>query len=224
MCGRYALTLSVQTMAQVFQAQPANDLPVVPDYNICPTDQVPVVLNLEGQRRLRPMRWGFVPSWYQSLSGGPLLFNARAETLAEKPAFRDACRQRRCLLIASGFYEWERRAETRLPWYVFRRDGAPMALAGIWQYWGGATPVATCAIVTTAANATLAPVHDRMPLILDPQGWPLWLGEAGHGAARLMRPAAEDVVQRYRVSPKINSNRAEGPDLIEELIEPFEAE
>ena len=170
------------------------------------------------------MRWGFVPSWYQSLSGGPLLFNARAETLAEKPAFHEACRQRRCLLIASGFYEWERRAETRLPWYVFRRDGAPMALAGIWQYWGGATPVATCAIVTTAANATLAPVHDRMPLILDPQGWPLWLGEAGHGAARLMRPAAEDVVQRYRVSPKINSNRAEGPDLIEELIEPFEAE
>ncbi|GHH01368.1 SOS response-associated peptidase [Pseudodonghicola xiamenensis] len=224
MCGRYALTLSVQTMAQVFQAQPANDLPVVPDYNICPTDQVPVVLNLEGQRRLRPMRWGFVPSWYQSLSGGPLLFNARAETLAEKPAFRDACRQRRCLLIASGFYEWERRAETRLPWYVFRRDGAPMAFAGIWQYWGDADPVATCAIVTTAANAKLAPVHDRMPLILDPQDWPLWLGEAGHGAARLMRPAAEDVVQRYRVSPKINSNRAEGPDLIEELIEPFEAE
>lgn len=224
MCGRYALTLPVQTMAQVFQALPANDLPVVPDYNICPTDQVPVVQSHEGQRRLRPMRWGFVPSWYQSLSGGPLLFNARAETLAEKPAFRDACRQRRCLLIASGFYEWERRAETRLPWYVFRRDGAPMALAGIWQYWGGATPVATCAIVTTAANATLAPVHDRMPLILDPQGWPLWLGEAGHGAARLMRPAAEDVVQRYRVSPKINSNRAEGPDLIEELIEPFEAE
>lgn len=221
MCGRYALTLPVEAMAKVFQAQPANDLPEVPNYNICPTDQVAVIDSAAGLRRLRPMRWGFVPSWYQTLTGGPLLFNARAETLAEKPAFRDACRQRRCLLIASGFYEWERRGETRLPWYVLRRDGAPMVFAGIWQDWGQDAPLPTCAIVTTAANATLAPVHDRMPLILEPEDWPLWLGEAGHGAARLMHPAPDDLLTRRRVGSRINSSRAEGPDLIEELIEPF---
>ncbi|MGD9864989.1 MAG: SOS response-associated peptidase [Pseudodonghicola sp.] len=224
MCGRYALTLPNDAMARLFRAQPANDLPAVPNYNICPTDPVHVVHLGAAGRRLVPMRWGFIPAWYDSPTAGPLLINARAETLADKPAFRAACRDRRCLLVASGFYEWRRRAETRLPWYIFRRDGAPLALGGIWQSWGAETPQPTCAIVTTPANRRLAPVHDRMPLILEPQDWPLWLGEAGPGAARLMRPAAEDVLDLHRVRPRVNSNRATGPDLIEELIEPFDAD
>ncbi|MDK3019516.1 SOS response-associated peptidase [Pseudodonghicola flavimaris] len=224
MCGRYALTLPDDAMARLFRAQPSNRLPKLPNYNICPSDQVHVVMQEAGGRRLRPMRWGFLPSWYQTPTAGPLLINARAETLADKPAFRAACRQRRCLIPASGFYEWERRAETRLPWYVLRRDGAPMALGGIWQDWGRDDPQPTCAIVTTAANPVLAPIHHRMPLLLEPEDWPLWLGEAGHGAARLMRPAAEEILVRHRVGTEINSNRAEGPGLIEELIEPFDPE
>lgn len=220
MCGRLALTLPTDAMARMFQAQPANDLPDSPNYNICPTDQVPVARSGPGGRHLVGMRWGFVPHWYKSPTDGPLLINARAETLAEKPAFRDACRQRRCLFVASGFYEWSRQGDTRLPWYVFRRDGAPLVLGGIWQMWGQQDAQPTCAIVTTAANQTLSAIHHRMPLVLEPEDWPLWLGEEGHGAARLMRPAEEDRLDLFRVGKAVNSNRAHGPELIEELIDP----
>lgn len=220
MCGRFAITLPNDAMALLFAAQPSNALPAVPNFNVCPTNQVHVVRSGETGRQLLPMRWGFLPHWYKAENGGPLLFNARAETLAEKPAFRAACRERRCLLIATGFYEWTKSAQdTRLPWYIHRRDGAPIAFAGVWQDWGPAEErQATCAIVTTQANAHMSKVHHRMPLILEPDDWPLWLGEQGKGAARLMQPSADEVLDYHRVDPAVNSNRAEGS----ELIEPFE--
>lgn len=203
-------------MARLFAAAPANDLPQGPDFNRCPTQDLAVVRGGErpGGRRLVAMRWGFLPDWYRSPTDGPLLINARAETLAGKPAFRAACRARRCLIPADGFYEWTRTAKgARLPWFIRRRDGAPLALAGIWQSWGAeARP--TCAIVTTAAHAGMAALHHRMPLILEPEHWPLWLGEAGHGAARLMRPGQEGVLVWHRVGTEVNSNRASGPGLI----------
>lgn len=220
MCGRFAITLPNDAMAQLFAAQPSNALPTVPNFNVCPTNQVHVVRNGETGRQLLPMRWGFLPHWYKAANGGPLLINARAETLAEKPAFRAACRERRCLLVATGFYEWTKSAQdTRLPWYIHRRDGAPIAFAGVWQDWGATEArQSTCAIVTTAANAHMSKVHHRMPLILEPEDWALWLGEQGKGAARLMRPGGEEVLAYHRVDPVVNSNRAQGP----ELIEPFE--
>ena len=132
-----AITLPHDAMAQMFDAAASYDLPDVPNYNVCPTTQVGVVTASEGLRRLRPMRWGFVPHWYKKVNGGPLLINARAETIAEKPAFRDACRTRRCLVAVSGFYEWERSEKDKpLPWYVTRRDATPMVFGGIWQDWG----------------------------------------------------------------------------------------
>ncbi|MGR3616462.1 MAG: SOS response-associated peptidase [Paracoccaceae bacterium] len=219
MCGRFAVTLPNDAMAQLFSAQPANALPDVPNFNTCPTTQVHVVRSGDMGRSLMAMRWGFLPRWYKTPTDGPLLINARAETLAEKPAFRDACRNRRCLLVATGFYEWTKtESGTRLPWYIHRKDGAPIAFAGIWQEWGKEDPFPTCAIVTTPANADLRPVHHRMPLILESEQWGLWLGETGHGAARLMHPGATDLLEYYRVDPKVNSNRASGSD----LIEPFE--
>lgn len=221
MCGRFAITLPNDAMAQLFAAAPANDLPDVPNYNVCPTVQVHVVVSDEGQRRLRPMRWGFLPHWYKSPTDGPLLINARGETIAEKPAFRAACRERRCILVATGFYEWTRTAETRLPWYITRRDGAPLAFAGVWQEWAaredGAVPAPTCAIVTTGANAPMSAIHHRMPVILEEESWGLWLGEEGKGAARLMRAAADDALGWHRVDRAVNSNRASGPELIEEI-------
>lgn len=218
MCGRIANTLPSDAMARLFAAQPANDLPPVPNFNICPTTRVHVVRSGETGRRLVPMRWGFLPRWYKTESDGPLLINARAETVAEKPAFRAACRDRRCLVVATGFYEWTKAPDgTRLPWFFRRRDGAPIAFGGIWQDWGGEAPMATCAILTTAANARVAEVHHRMPLILEPEDWPLWLGEAGKGAARLMVPGGEDVLDFFRVGRQVNSNRASGPQLIEPL-------
>lgn len=203
-------------MAQLFAARPANTLPDVPNYNICPTTQVHVVQAGEMARRLVPMRWGFLPHWYKSETAGPLLINARAQTITQKPAFRVAVRDRRCLIIATGFYEWTKsESGDRLPWYIHRRDGAPMAFAGIWQNWGRADPYPTCAIVTTQANAALSGIHHRMPLIVEADDWPLWLGEAGKGAAALMQPGANDVLAYHRVDRMVNSNRANGARLIE---------
>ena len=218
MCGRYALTLPHEAMVQLFAAAPSNDLPEGPRFNVCPTTQVPVVTAAEGERRLRPMRWGFLPHWYKSPTDGPLLINARAETVAEKPAFRTAIRERRCLIPATGFYEWTKADGKRLPWYFHPREGEALAFAGLWQDWGP-EDLPTCAIITCAAGPTMAEIHHREPVTLDPADWALWLGEAGHGAATRMRAAPEGRLTRHRVSTKVNPNRVEGPDLIEPLID-----
>lgn len=219
MCGRMAITLPHEAMTQLFGATPDNDLPEVPNYNVCPTVQVHTVTSAEGQRRLRPMRWGFIPHWYKKPNDGPLLINARGETVAEKPAFRAAVRERRCLIPCSGFYEWTVTEEkARLPWFITRADGQPMVFAGVWQSWtapGDADELTTCAVVTIGANETMAQIHKRMPVILEPGDWPLWLGEAGKGAAPLMKAAPEDALTFHRVDPAVNSNRAAGAELIE---------
>lgn len=217
MCGRFALTDPDAAMARLFDAAPDNDLPQGPRFNICPTQPVLAVTSSDGTRRLRALRWGFVPAWYDSPSGGPLLINARAETVAEKPAFRDAIRARRCLIPASGYYEWETAPDGRkLPWYIRRADGAPLVLAGLWQDWGrGDTTLTACATLTIAAGPCTAHIHDREPVLVDPADWPLWLGEAGHGAARLLRSSAPGTLVAHRVGTAVNSNRAEGPMLIE---------
>tara|TARA_B110000259_G_scaffold1336_1_gene1618 strand:+ start:198 stop:626 length:429 start_codon:yes stop_codon:yes gene_type:complete len=127
MCGRLAISLPKEAMTELFKATPANDLPQTPNYNVCPTDNIHTVTSDKGTRHLRAMRWGFVPSWYATFSGGPLLINARSETIAEKPAFRDACRNRRCLIPADGFYEWARNeGQKPIPYRALRSDGQPM--------------------------------------------------------------------------------------------------
>ena len=217
MCGRFAITLPDDAMASLFDAVPSNDLPRVPNYNVCPTNDVHAVTSDGGARRLRPMRWGFLPHWYKAPNDGPLLINARAETVAEKPAFRSAARERRCLIPASGFYEWTKDGDgNRLPWYIHPAEGGALAFAGIWQVWEkGESPLVTCAIVTCAANEAMSAIHHRMPVILTREDWALWLGEEGKGAAALMTAAPEDALAFHRVDPKVNSNRASGPDLIE---------
>ena len=210
------MTLPHEAMRQLFKAQPANDLPGVPNYNVCPTTQIHAVRTDDASRRLVSMRWGFLPRWYKSPSDGPLLINARSETIAQKPAFRDAVRARRCLIPCTGFYEWTKTPEgERLPWYITRADKQPMVFAGIWQNWGqGAEAAATCAIVTCAAAGPVAQIHSRMPVVLAPEDWALWLGEEGKGAAVLMRPAPVEALQFHRVGKAVNSNRASGEDLI----------
>ena len=219
MCGRMAITLPHDAVVELFDAVPSNDLPETPNFNVCPTVQIPVVTSTEGTRRLRPMRWGFIPHWYKKPNGGPLLINARAETIAEKPAFRAACRERRCLVPVTGFYEWFREGgATPLPWFVGRSDKTPLVMAGIWQDWSvGEDHFTTCAIVTTAANDAMALIHHRIPVILTQEDWPLWLGEAGKGAAQLMKSAPEDALLFHRVSVDVNSNRATGAGLLEPI-------
>ena len=217
MCGRIANTLPTDAMAQLFSAMPANNLPDVPNFNICPTNDIHVVMTAEDSRRLVSMRWGFIPHWYKKPNDGPLLINARSETIAEKPAFRMACRERRCLIPMTGFYEWTKDEDgKRWPWYI-HADG-PLALAGVWQDWRqGDETLRTCAVVTTTANDPMSQIHKRVPVIVSQDKWGLWLGEEGHGAARLMTSAPDDLLSFYQVDQRVNSNRASGPQLIEPI-------
>lgn len=218
MCGRFTLTLSDEDLERLFEAEAAPDLPPVPRLNICPTQQITVVVSEDDGRWLKPMRWGFLPRWYKAPNDGPLLINARAESVAEKPAFREAVRTRRCIIPASGFYEWTKAADGgKDPWYIYPAEqGAVVAFAGIWQEWRAPESgelLTTTAILTTSANKILSEVHHRMPVIISPQDLPLWLGEAGKGAAPLMCPAPEDLLALHRVNRKVNAMRANDPDL-----------
>ena len=215
MCGRITLTNPNEALAALFDAVAGNDLPESPRFNICPTNPVAVVTADGGTRRLRTMRWGLIPAWYKAPNDGPLIINARSDTVAEKPAFREAIRQRRCILPASGFYEWSAGpGGSRLPWYITRSDGKPMALGALYNHWGDIDGVAS---VTVAGGPNMTGIHDREPVILEPDDWPLWLGEAGHGAAVLMRPTVAGVLTAHRVDPAVNSNRAQGPQLIDPM-------
>ncbi len=222
MCGRFALTLPHEAMGQMFGATLANDLPPLPNYNICPTNQICAVTSDAGLRHVTSMRWGFIPHWYAKPNGGPLLINARGETIAEKPAFKTAVRDRRCLIPASGFYEWSKDADdTRLPWYIRHADGAPIVFAGVWQRWEREGEAHTaCAIVTTGAGQGMSAIHHREPVTLSEGDYAKWLGEDGKGAALLMGPAPEEQLEFFRVDARVNSNRASGPELIEPLGEP----
>lgn len=210
-----ANTLPHDAVAKMFEATPANALPPLPDYNVCPTQDVAVVTAQEG-RRYRPMRWGFLPVWYKAMNDGPLIINARSETVADKPAFRSAIRQRRCLVPVTGFYEWKRSGDEKLPHFFSRADGEPLVIAGVWQEWGE-DGLPTFAILTTDANDLMANIHHRVPVVVERADWGKWLGEEGHGAALLMKPPAEDVLTYHRVDKAVNSNRAEGPALIEPI-------
>ncbi len=221
MCGRIAMTLP-QDMVLFFDASAAALPTQQPRWNVCPTQMVPAALSADGQRSLQWMRWGFLPHWYKTPNDGPLIINARSEGIAEKPAFREACRERRCLIPASGFYEWTIAPDNgRDPWFMQPTDGGLMAFGGVWQDWTGPDGQVhqTVAVVTCAANEAMATVHHRMPVIIAPGDFPLWLGEAGYGAAALMCPAPEDALCFRRVSRKVNGARYDSAD----LIQPFAA-
>lgn len=208
MCGRFLVTSPVEAIASLFDAVPEDPGPPGPRLNVSPTERIAVVVPRAGGRALTAMRWGLVPRWYKAPNGGPLLINARAETLASKPAFRDAARERRCLIPADGFYEWQGEKPPKTPYVIRPRGGGLMALAGLWQEWQG-TP--TCAIVTCAANAALAPIHERMPVVIAPADFALWLGEAGPGASRLMVPAPDDALEALPADPETRAILARRP-------------
>ena len=227
MCGRFALTTPHDAVAEHFGAAVAPELTerlgnVGPRWNVCPTTPVAAVVSGEDGRRLTAMRWGFLPRWYKSPTDGPLLINARSETVAEKPAFRDSARSRRCLVPADGFYEWLREGRVKRPfWVPPAAPGEPpvVAFAGVWRRWTGAEGEAidSLAIVTCEAGPDVAHIHHREPVAIRAEDAALWLGEAGRGAARLMRAAPKGFWAPREVSPKVNLNRAEGPELIEPL-------
>ena len=242
MCGRYTSTSTVAELAQVFEVEEVRAEPLDPSYNVAPTRPVYAVAltrpsdgdpDKGPHRALGTFRWGLVPSWAKDPSVGNRMINARAEGITEKPAFRRAVARRRCLIPADAFYEWQHRSGPagrpagKLPYAVRRRDGQPMALAGIWEVWRDpvapdADPVRSCAIVTTSANELMAPIHDRMPVVLERADWPLWLApETDLGAIEaLMRPAASGVLEAFPVSTLVNKVTNDGPQLLEPRPDP----
>lgn len=226
MCGRFALAAAAEEVDRVFSCTPRDPAPPPPRWNIAPTQRIDAVLIGAGAGRLRRgLRWGFVPRWSRAPDEGPLIINARAETLAQKPAFREACRKRRCLIPATGFYEWRREGRRRQPFYISPARGGLMAMAGVWEEWSGpdGRRIASCAIVTVAAGPQLRPIHDREPLVIAPEAWGKWLGEEGPGAALLMHPAPEGFFALRKVSPRVNRATEDGPELIEPWSEEGEA-
>jgi putative SOS response-associated peptidase YedK len=179
MCGRFTLTTPVRELADLFQATEVELPAALPQYNIPPSAAVLAVRQLPGQegRQLVPLVWGLIPSWARDPSIGNRLINARAETAPEKPSFRDAFRRRRCLVLSNGFFEWKKQNGKKEPYLVRLRNGQPFAFAGLWERWHGSDdqPIETCTILTTDANDLVRPIHDRMPVILDPAGYAGWL-------------------------------------------------
>ncbi len=211
MCGRFVLHTLVGDLHNHFGL--FSELDLRPRYNISPSQTVPIVRQQEGARELALCQWGLVPSWAKSLPATRPI-NARAETVAEKPFFRSAFKRRRCLIPANGYYEWKQRPGGKQPYYLRVADANLMAFAGIWDRWEHEGEIAdTFAIITTRANETTAPVHDRMPVILDPGQYAVWLDTGG---ASLLTPYAGLMVS-HPVSTRVNSPRNDGAELIEPL-------
>jgi putative SOS response-associated peptidase YedK len=213
---------SPSEVARIFDAVVQDREPFQPNWNVAPTDPVTTVLQRDVGRAVERMRWGLIPAWAHSSAAGARMINARAETILRSPAFRVAVRRRRCLVPADGFYEWARLGRTRLPYHLRAAAGtlSPLPLAGVWSLWKDPATgswVPSCAVVTTGASAQVAPLHDRMPVILGPDDWPTWLhpdlADTDELLALLL-PAADSRLEIFRVAPLVNSVRNNGPDLV----------
>jgi putative SOS response-associated peptidase YedK len=218
MCGRFTLQISPEMLAKIFGL---SEIPVFPArYNIAPSQQIAIVRADDSrQNRLDFVTWGLIPSWARDRSIGTKMINARAETVHEKPAFRHAIRYRRCLIPSSGFFEWQQEGARKQPLYIHFQDGMPMVYAGLWETWK--TPVGglleSCAILTTAANGLIAPIHNRMPVILHPEAYSLWLDREMTDPSRLQnlfQPYPAETMAAYAVSTAVNSPLNDTPDLI----------
>ncbi len=208
MCGRYTLYTSPEQLAKHFQVQPL--VALAPRFNIAPAQTVPAVRQGLAGRELVMLRWGLVPCWAREEKTGYRMINARAETVAAKPAFRTAFQQRRCLIPADGFYEWRPGPTGKQPYYITLKDGDPFAFAGLWEHWEAEDghSVESCTIIVTTANPLVQAIHDRMPVILDVQNYVSWLDTRRFNAARLealLQPYPAERMQAWPVSPRVNS-------------------
>lgn len=224
MCGRFTITCSLHTMVERFAVQQVA-YEHQPRYNMAPTQAAPVVIMDGGRRSMLAMQWGLVPSWARDHTIGARMINARVETVAEKPAYRTPFRRRRCLVPADGFYEWQKRngSTSKQPYRFVISNGSPFAFAGLYEQWEGADAsfLLTFTILTTEANAVVAPVHARMPLILSPAVEAQWLDpkvqdpQAVH--ALLSEPGPQ--LQGYPVSSAVGNSRNDDPSLVDSISE-----
>jgi len=228
MCGRFAQPRSADELARIFHARPVTDLPGA-QFNVAPTDEVAAVVEHLGERTVDAFRWGLVPFFSETSKGAARLINARSETVETTPAFRTSFKNRRCILPADAFYEWRRHRDAPTgrtlrsdPFAIRRRDGEPLAFAGLWAIWRNpetAERLYTCSIITTQANELVGRLHDRMPVLLESEDWDLWLSETTPltGLRALLHPAPSEELDLYAVSPAVNNVRSEGPELLAPL-------
>jgi putative SOS response-associated peptidase YedK len=221
MCGRYAIISAPEAIRALFRYREQPNFP--PRYNVAPTQPIPIVRLVEGQRQFALVRWGLLPSWVKDPTTFTLLINARGESVIDKPAFRAAMKRRRCLIPADGFYEWKVIRGRKQPNFVRLTSREPMAFAGLWECWNGPNgeELETAAIVTTNANRVLAAVYDRMPVIVPPEAFDLWLDCANvdaKTAATLIVPAPEHLLEVYAVSTAVNHTANDHAKLTEPIV------
>ncbi len=227
MCGRFTLRTPANVLVRQFAL--AFEPELRPRYNIAPTQDVPVVRSSGGGREWAQLRWGLIPSWAKDPSMGSRMINARSETVAEKPSFRAAFKRRRCLVVADGYYEWQKLGKIKQPYYIRMRDDGPFALAGLWETWRGlpaeaSDPLETCTIITTAASEATRPIHDRMPVILTPADYDLWLDPDMEDRERiepLLGPYEANDLIASAVSTHVNSPKNDDPECVKVLEELF---
>ena len=224
MCGHFTLRTPLTVLAQQFQFDLDNATQLSPRYNIAPTQDVAAVRLVDGKRQLAMFRWGLIPSWAKDTKIASSTINARADTVATKPAFRSAYKRRRCLVLTDGYYEWLRVGKVKQP-YLYEVDGGkPFALAGLWESWRGigdkdSTPLETCSLITTDANKLARKVHDRMPVILNPVDYDAWLNPEIEDVAYMLAPCDADRMTVRPVSTYVNNARNQGPECVSDAVE-----
>jgi putative SOS response-associated peptidase YedK len=230
MCGRFVSSTPADELARYFSAAPP-ETALAPSYNVAPTNDIYAVVDGPDGARLEIFHWGLVPMWAKDIRIGSKMINARAETLMTKPAFKPALRQRRCLIPLDGFYEWTKipGSKTKQPMFIHRVDGEPIAVAGLWETWRDhddpeQRSLHSATIITTAANSTMAPVHDRMPAIVAPANWGQWLDRGNDNLVTLgalLVPAPSGLLTMHPVSTAVNYVASQGPELTE-VADPIE--
>jgi len=221
MCGRFELHSAFAIIAKLFGL--TGDSVMMPTgFNIAPGQDIAIIVKVGGKNRLTTCHWGFVPSWGQDLKEGYKMINARAETVAEKPSFRQAFSRGRCLVIADGFYEWKNVGGKKTPVYVRLKSGKPFGMAGLYNLWTSpeGEQVCTSAIITTEANGIVRPVHDRMPVIIAPAATGLWIDPSVHEKEKLLpvlKPYPDDEIELYEVSARVNSPKHDSKDNIQRI-------
>ena len=230
MCGRFVSSTPVDELAQYFDAEPPAEAALEASYNVAPTNDIYVVLEDGGVRKVAPHHWGLVPVWAKSPALGNKMINARAEGLADKNAYKHAFKRRRCIVPVDGFYEWRKvpGQKAKQPYFIARPDGEPLAFAGLWEEWkgpdrSGDQRLRSATIITTSPNELMATIHDRMPVILPPSAWSTWLDEDNADLdtlGRLLVPAPSEILTLRPVSTEVNNVRNKGEHLLDPVPEP----